>query len=67
MSDTSLPPLPDRTRPSGLGLVTRLALSRRFHALVETLTQIVGTDDEARDKAIAKPRIEVRAATPHSA
>ena len=37
MADTSLPPLPDRTRPSGLGLVTRLALSRRFHALVERI------------------------------
>ncbi|MBN9439645.1 hypothetical protein [Bosea sp. (in: a-proteobacteria)] len=38
-----------------------------FTLLVEALTQIVETDDEARDKAIAKPRIEVRTATQHSA
>ena len=55
--DVRMPPLANLTDTQ----------NERFHALVETLTQIVGTDDEARDKAIAKPRIEVRAATQHCA
>jgi hypothetical protein len=56
-----------RDLPMPLLRTSPTARTGAFTLLVEALTQIVETDDEARDKAIAKPRIEVRTATQHSA